>query len=99
MLIPDQDRSTPKHPYYGITVVSGTRGDLRQTPDGIAIYGNEGRQETVVPRQALEREAELSVLYDAWADEKPLASHDATWASTRKNRRAFTFDKIGSGLR
>jgi len=33
-----------------------------------------------VAKAALEREAELDVLYKAWRDDVPLPGHDAVWA-------------------
>jgi len=72
----DGERS---HPFFGITVVSGERGDIRQTPRGLVIHGDEGPREVEVPQAALEREAELNIMYDAWVAGEPLASHDGRW--------------------
>lgn len=74
------DPAARKHPFYGLTLVSGTKGDLRQSPDGILIYDNEGIREIPVERASLEREAELDVLYHAWRDDVSLPSHDGRWA-------------------
>lgn len=68
------------HPFYGLTLVSGDSGDLRQSPDGLVVYDRSGKREIKVPRSALEREAELNVLYNAWRKNVPLESHDASWA-------------------
>jgi phthalate 4,5-cis-dihydrodiol dehydrogenase len=68
------------HPFYGLTIVSGSKGDLRQSEHGLYFYGDEGRVEIPVAKAALEREAELDVLYKAWRDGVPLAGHDAAWA-------------------
>jgi phthalate 4,5-cis-dihydrodiol dehydrogenase len=68
------------HPFYGLTIVSGSKGDLRQSEHGLYFYGNDGRVEIPVAQAALEREAELDVLYKAWRDGVPLAGHDAVWA-------------------
>jgi phthalate 4,5-cis-dihydrodiol dehydrogenase len=73
---PDQRR----HPFFGLTIVSGTRGDLRQYPDGVRVYGPGGVRDVPVPRASLEREAELDVLYQAWRANTPLPSHDGRWA-------------------
>ncbi|MQA85302.1 MAG: gfo/Idh/MocA family oxidoreductase [Streptosporangiales bacterium] len=76
----DRDPSSQKHPCYGLTVVSGTRGDLRQTPDGIFRYGSGEWLEVPVARAPLERAAELDCLYNAWKDDTDLPSHDGRWA-------------------
>jgi phthalate 4,5-cis-dihydrodiol dehydrogenase len=60
--------------------VSGTRGDLRQYPNGVRVYGPDGVRDVPVPRASLEREAELDVLYQAWQANVPLPSHDGRWA-------------------
>ena len=69
-----------KHPFYGLTVVSGSRGDMRQSPDGLYIYDDEGRRELLIGKEVLEREAEINILYEAWRDDVPLAAHDGSWA-------------------
>jgi phthalate 4,5-cis-dihydrodiol dehydrogenase len=68
------------HPFYGLTIVSGSKGDLRQSEHGLYFYGDDGRVEIPVAKSALERDAELDVLYKAWRDGVPLAGHDAVWA-------------------
>jgi phthalate 4,5-cis-dihydrodiol dehydrogenase len=40
----------PHLPHFGVMIVTCERGDLRITPDGLAYYGLEGRQELSVPR-------------------------------------------------
>jgi phthalate 4,5-cis-dihydrodiol dehydrogenase len=76
----DCEEEVRAHPFYGLTIVSGSKGDLRQSEHGLYFYGDGGREEIPVPTAALEREAELDVLYKAWRDDVPLAGHDAVWA-------------------
>ncbi len=38
------------HLHCGVTIVSCSRGDMRPSPDGVLIYGREGRRELNVPR-------------------------------------------------
>lgn len=76
----DCDESERGQPFYGLTVASGSAGDLRQSEHGLFVYDNNGRQELPVAKAPLEREAELDILYKAWRDDVPLESHDATWA-------------------
>jgi phthalate 4,5-cis-dihydrodiol dehydrogenase len=74
------DPSLRKQPFFGLTIVSGTLGDLRQYPDGVRVYGQDRVRDVPVPRASLEREAELDVVYRAWKDDAPLPSHDGRWA-------------------
>ena len=37
--------SAPHHPHFGLTVVSCERGDIRQSPDGLYVYSERGREE------------------------------------------------------
>jgi phthalate 4,5-cis-dihydrodiol dehydrogenase len=57
-------------PFFGLTVVSCERGDLRQSPDGIFRYTEEGRDELPVdPR--IHGRGELGELRDALAEDRP----------------------------
>ena len=67
------------HPFYGIILASCERGDIRQSVEGLRVYTPHERREVPVARAALEREAELDYLYDAWAQDRPLAAHDGRW--------------------
>ncbi|GAA5199881.1 Gfo/Idh/MocA family oxidoreductase [Rugosimonospora acidiphila] len=77
---PPPDPARRRHPFYGLTIVSGTGGDLRQSPNGLVRYDDTGAHEIPVPRASLEREAELDILYEAWRRDAPLPSHDGRWA-------------------
>ena len=76
----DCEESRRAQPFYGLTVVSGSRGDLRQSEHGVFLYDDAGRHEIAVAKAPLEREAELDILYKAWRADAPLESHDAVWA-------------------
>ena len=66
------------HQMFGLTVVSCERGAVRQTPDGIRVYGRDAwRDIAVKPR--LYAEVELDVMYRAWSNDEPLATHDGRW--------------------
>jgi phthalate 4,5-cis-dihydrodiol dehydrogenase len=56
-------------PFVGLTIVSCERGVMRQSPDGIYLYTDEGREEIAVPPY-LGRAAELIELRDALAEER-----------------------------
>jgi phthalate 4,5-cis-dihydrodiol dehydrogenase len=57
-------------PFFGLTVVSCERGDLRQSPDGVFVYTSEGRRE-VVGRVDGGRSAELVELAEAVESGRP----------------------------
>jgi len=51
-------------PFFGLTIVSCERGVIRQSPQGLAVYGEAGRREVVLPAERA-RGAELRELVDA----------------------------------
>jgi phthalate 4,5-cis-dihydrodiol dehydrogenase len=67
-----------KQPFFGCTVVSCERGDIRQTPDGVIIYGESEKKEIPLPAGSRGREAEIEELYDAVIHGRPI-SHDGRW--------------------
>jgi hypothetical protein len=57
--------SQPKRmPFFGLTIVSCERGVIRQSPEGLNVYDENGCTEMPVPRNP-ERAAELCALRDA----------------------------------
>ena len=40
----------PHLPHFGVLIVTCERGDVRLSPDGVLVYGPEGRRELPVPR-------------------------------------------------
>jgi len=72
------DPPLEKHQFFGLTIVSCERGALRQTPDGVMIYGRDKWREVKVPLR-LYAEVELDIMYRAWANDEPVASHDGRW--------------------
>ncbi len=74
----DRDKPIEKHQQFGLTIVSCERGAMRLSPDGVMIYGEDDHREVkVTPR--LYAAVELDLMYDAWANDKPLAMHDGHW--------------------
>lgn len=67
-----------KHQMFGLTIVSCEHGAIRQTPDGVMIYGEDAWREVKVPPR-LYTGVELDIMYRAWADDEPLALHDGAW--------------------
>ncbi len=72
------DESSPRrNPFFGITIVTCERGVLRQHPDGITLYGAQGRREVSVEAHR-GRASELLELHDAVAGNRPTLL-DARW--------------------
>jgi phthalate 4,5-cis-dihydrodiol dehydrogenase len=67
-----------KQPFFGFTVTSCERGDIRQTPDGLIIYGESEKKEIPLPAGSRGREAEIEELYDAVINGRPIF-HDGRW--------------------
>jgi phthalate 4,5-cis-dihydrodiol dehydrogenase len=65
--------------WFGITVASFERGDIRQSPNGIYIYGDAGRREIEVHGGRGTGLLEMSELYEALTQGKPIV-HDGRWA-------------------
>lgn len=65
-------------PFFGLALVSCDRGDIRQSPDGLLIYGEEGRREVTLPPGKRGREAEFNELYQAITENRPVF-HDGRW--------------------
>jgi phthalate 4,5-cis-dihydrodiol dehydrogenase len=66
--------------WFGITVASFERGDVRQSPNGLYIYGDEGRREIPVHEDASAGRPELQELWAALTENKPI-SHDGRWGA------------------
>ena len=64
--------------FFGFTLVSCEKGDIRQSPDGLYIYGDEGKQERLLPPSLTAREAEIDELYQAVVGDRPVF-HDGKW--------------------
>jgi phthalate 4,5-cis-dihydrodiol dehydrogenase len=67
-----------RQPFFGLTLVSCDKGDIRQSPDGLILYGEEGKREISLPPGKRGREAEFAELYRAVSENRPLF-HDGRW--------------------
>jgi predicted dehydrogenase len=67
-------------PFFGITVVSCERGAIRQSRDGLYVYGSSDRWEVPVERTMWGRQAELTELYEGVANGRPIF-HDGRWGA------------------
>jgi phthalate 4,5-cis-dihydrodiol dehydrogenase len=72
------DPPLEKHQFFGLTIVSCERGALRQTPDGVMIHEADAWHEIKSPPH-LYAEVELDIMYEAWANDRPVRSHDGAW--------------------
>ena len=64
-------------PFFGLTLVSCEKGDMRQSPDGLYIYTEDGREEIPCP-PFMDRAGELRRLYDAIINGQPEMA-DGRW--------------------
>jgi phthalate 4,5-cis-dihydrodiol dehydrogenase len=64
--------------WFGITVVSCERGNIRQSPDGLLVYDDEGMHEVSVSGEGATGVTELNEIYAAVTEGKPI-SHDGRW--------------------
>jgi len=76
----DQPENTrARHqPFFGLTVVSCEHGDIRQSADGLIVYGDDEKREVSVPVGERGRAAEIEELYDAVVRHRPVY-HDGRW--------------------
>jgi phthalate 4,5-cis-dihydrodiol dehydrogenase len=71
-------RDEVHQPFFGITIVTCERGDMRQSPNGIYVYGEQDKKEIPVAKGIRGRQAEVKELYDAVFNNRPLF-HDGRW--------------------
>jgi hypothetical protein len=65
-------------PFFGITIASCERGAMRQSLDGLIVYGDTAVSEVPLARERRARAAELMDMYDGIVNGKPLY-HDGAW--------------------
>jgi predicted dehydrogenase len=70
---------THHQPFFGLTVVSCDRGAMRQSQDGVMVYGEDGPKETKLELELHGRAAELREIYGGIVENRPIA-HDGRWA-------------------
>jgi phthalate 4,5-cis-dihydrodiol dehydrogenase len=64
--------------FFGITLVTCERGDIRQSRDGIYVYSDEGQKELPITGRSASRFSELNELYEAVTEDRPVY-HDGRW--------------------
>ena len=66
-----RQRTGPRRqPFFGLTLVSCEKGDIRQSPDGLYVYTGEGREE-ISCAPFMDRAGELRRLYEAAIEGRP----------------------------
>jgi phthalate 4,5-cis-dihydrodiol dehydrogenase len=72
------DRTPSGQPFFGLTIVSCEHADIRQSPDGLLIYGADDKRDVPLINGVSGRDHILSELHAAIVDGKaPL--HDGRW--------------------
>jgi phthalate 4,5-cis-dihydrodiol dehydrogenase len=66
--------------WFGLTVASFERGDLRQSPNGLYVYDDEGRRELPVTGGRGVGTLEMQEMHDAIFQNAPIV-HDGRWAT------------------
>ena len=59
-----------RQPFFGLTLVSCEKGDIRQSPDGLYLYTDQGREE-ISCAPFMDRAGELLRLYEAVTQSRP----------------------------
>ena len=66
-------------PFYGLTVVSCEDGDIRQSADGLIVYGREAKIDVSLPASRTGRDGVLDEVYGAVVEGVP-PIHDGPWS-------------------
>jgi phthalate 4,5-cis-dihydrodiol dehydrogenase len=69
--------NAPHQPHFGLTLVSCERGDMRQSPDGLLIYSENGREAIALPNDKTPRDRVLAEFADAIAGKR--VTHTGRW--------------------
>ena len=70
--------SAPYQPFFGLTLVSCERGDIRQSPRGLFVYSHDGCDEIELPTDRSPRDLVLAEFHGAITRTAP-ALHDGRW--------------------
>ena len=70
--------SAPYQPFFGITLVSCERGDIRQSPRGLYVYSDQGQAEIELSPERSPRALVMAEFHDAITG-KARALHDGRW--------------------
>ncbi|WML51395.1 Gfo/Idh/MocA family oxidoreductase [Neobacillus sp. PS3-12] len=67
------------HPFFGLTIVSCEKGDIRQHPEGLVVYGEDEKYILPISKEETGRYNVLDELYRAVVQNKEPV-HDGRWA-------------------
>ena len=70
--------SAPYQPFFGVTLVSCERGDIRQSPKGLYVYSAQGQTEIELPTDRTPRDLVMTEFHDAITG-RARALHDGRW--------------------
>ena len=70
--------SAPFQPFFGLTLVSCERGDIRQSPGGLYVYSDQGRAEIMLTPDRSPHRLVIAEFYDALKARRQ-ALHDGRW--------------------
>ena len=73
----DPDRPQP---HFGLTIVSCEHGDIRQSPHGLWVYGDDATWEVPIAANPGSRTQDLDEMYQAVLDDHPVW-HDGRWGT------------------
>jgi phthalate 4,5-cis-dihydrodiol dehydrogenase len=76
---PGIDPDVKRQPFFGLTLVSCEKGDIRQSQDNLIVYGDEIR-EVPLEKGVRRRNGEIDELYDCLVHGRPLL-HDGRWGA------------------
>ena len=74
----DDAEDNSQQPFFGLTLVSCEKGDLRQSRNGLFCYEETGMTEIPCPKWEGPLTVELRDFYEAVTEEKPVG-HDGRW--------------------
>ncbi len=66
------------HNHWGVMIVSCEKGDLRQSPDGILVYGDDGKREIPIAKAQGTETSVIHEFYEAVASNRP-PLRDGRW--------------------
>jgi phthalate 4,5-cis-dihydrodiol dehydrogenase len=69
--------NAPHQPHFGLTLVSCERGDIRQSPDGLLVYSDKGREEIALVKDKSPRDLVIAEFADAIAGQR--VTHTGRW--------------------
>jgi phthalate 4,5-cis-dihydrodiol dehydrogenase len=76
-----EEVSKQHQPFFGLTIVTCEHGEIRQSPDGLYIYTENGRKELRLKQGIDARIAEMEEFYDSIISNRPVF-HDGRWGES-----------------